>query len=70
MIDPASIGAGVIVKLAFDEFLKTGAVEATKATVAGGVELVKGLRDRIRTKLQGNERATTAIVEVKYSNAP
>jgi hypothetical protein len=69
MIDPASIGAGVIVKLAFEEFLKTGAVEAAKASVAGGVELVKGLRDRIRQKFQGNDRATTALTEVEQGNS-
>jgi len=68
MIDPASIGAGVIVKLAFDEFVKTGAVEAAKATVAGGVELVKGLRDRIRKKFQGNARATIALSEAEQGN--
>lgn len=68
MIDPASIGAGIIAKLAFEEFLKTGTVEAAKATVAGGVELVKGLRDRIYKKFQGNERATAAIAEVEQGN--
>jgi len=60
MIDPATLGAGVIAKLAFDEFMKAGAGEAAKATVAGAVELVKGLRDRIRKKFQGNERAMGA----------
>jgi len=68
MIDPASIGAGVIVKLAFDEFVKTGAVEAAKATVAGGVELVKGLRDRIRKKFQGNASATIALSDAEQGN--
>lgn len=65
MIDPATLGAGVIAKLAFDEFVKAGAGEAAKATVAGAVELVKGLRDRIRKKFQGNERAIAAITEVE-----
>lgn len=65
MIDPASIGAGVVVKLAFDEFVKAGAREAAKAAFSKTGELVKGLRDRIRKKFQGNEQATTAIAEVE-----
>jgi hypothetical protein len=41
MIDPATIAAGAIAKLAFDEFVKAGAGEVAKKTVGGAVELVK-----------------------------
>ncbi len=68
MLDPASIAASAIAKLAFDEFVKSGAGEAAKATVAGAGELVKGLRDKIRAKFQGNERALGAIAEVEQGN--
>jgi hypothetical protein len=65
MIDPATIAAGAIAKLAFDEFVKAGAGEVAKKTVGGAVELVKALRDRIRAKFQGNERAMAALAEVE-----
>jgi hypothetical protein len=65
MIDPATIAAGAIAKIAFDEFVKAGAGEVAKKTVGGGVELVKALRDRIKAKFQGNERATAALAEVE-----
>jgi phosphoribosylformylglycinamidine (FGAM) synthase PurS component len=65
MIDPATIAAGAIAKIAFDEFVKSGAGEVAKQTVGGAVELVKALRDRIKAKLEGNERATAALTEVE-----
>jgi CHASE3 domain sensor protein len=45
--------------------VKAGAGEVAKKTVGGAVELVKTLRDRIKAKLQGNERATAALAEVE-----
>lgn len=69
MLDPATIAASAIAKLAFDEFVKTGAGEAAKTTVAGAAELVKGLRDKIRTKFHGNERALRAVVEVEQGDS-
>jgi hypothetical protein len=65
MIDPATIAAGAIAKIAFDEFVKAGAGEVAKKTVGGGVELVKALRDRIKAKFQENERATAALAKVE-----
>jgi hypothetical protein len=65
MIDPATIAAGAIAKIAFDEFVKAGAGEVAKKTVGGAVELVKTLRDRIKAKFEGNERATAALAEVE-----
>jgi hypothetical protein len=69
MFDPAALAAGTIAKLAFDEFAKTGAGEAAKATVAGAVELVKGLRERIRERLSGNPSAIDAVHEVEHGNS-
>jgi CHASE3 domain sensor protein len=66
MIDPA---ASAIAKIAFDEFVKAGAGEAAKKTVGGAVELVKTLRDRIKAKFQGNERATVALAEVEQTGS-
>lgn len=58
MIDPTTIAAGAIAKLAFDEFVKSGAGEAAK-------ELVKTLKEKIKAKFEGNERATAALAEVE-----
>jgi hypothetical protein len=69
MIDPATIAAGAIAKIAFDEFVKAGAGEIAKKTVGGGVELVKALRDRIKAKFQGNERATAALAEMEQNGS-
>ncbi len=69
MIDPVTIAAGAIAKIAFDEFVKSGAGEAAKKTVGGAVELVKTLRDRIKAKFQGNERATAALAEVEQNGS-
>jgi hypothetical protein len=41
MLDPGTLAAGAIVKLAFDEFVKAGAGAAAKETVTGLVEVVK-----------------------------
>jgi hypothetical protein len=69
MIDPATIAASAITKLAFDEFVKAGAGAAAKETVAGAVELIKTLRERIKAKFQGNERATAALAEVEQTGS-
>jgi hypothetical protein len=68
MIDPATIAAGAIAKLAFDEFMKAGAGEVAKKTVGGAVEWVKTLRDQIKAKFQENERMTAALVEVEQNS--
>ncbi len=69
MLDPATIAASAIAKLAFDEFVKTSVGETAKAAIAGTVDLVKGLRDKIRAKFQGNARALGAIAEVEQGNS-
>lgn len=53
----ATLAAGAIAKLAFDEFVKSGAGEAAKRSVSGAVDLVKNLQGKIKAKFAGNERA-------------
>ena len=60
-----AIAAGKLVELAFNEFVKSGAGEIAKKTVGGAIDLVKNLRDKIKAKFQGNERAEKALAEVE-----
>jgi hypothetical protein len=62
MTDPATaITAAAIAKLAFDEFIKAGAGELAKKSLGGAIELVKALRDKIRSRFKGNPKAETAL---------
>lgn len=70
MVDPATLAAGAIAKVAFDEFVKAGAGEAAKQSVGGAIDLVKGLRDRIRAKFQGDKKAETALAQVEQDGSP
>jgi hypothetical protein len=65
-----TLAAGAIAKIAFDEFVKSGAGEVAKKTIGGAIDLVKNLRDRIRAKFQGNERAEKALTEVEQQGTP
>lgn len=65
-----TLAAGAIAKIAFDEFVKSGAGEVAKKTIGGAIDLVKNLRDRIRAKFQGNERAEKALAEVEQEGTP
>lgn len=60
-----AIAAAKLTELAFNEFIKSGAGEIAKKTVGGAINLVKNLRDKIKAKFQGNERAEKALVEVE-----
>jgi hypothetical protein len=60
-----AIAAAKVAELAFNEFIKSGAGEIAKKTVGGAIDLVKNLRDKIKAKFQGNERAEKAIAEVE-----
>ena len=60
-----AIAAAKLVELAFNEFIKSGAGEIAKRTVGGAIDLVKNLRDKIKAKFQGNERAEKALAEVE-----
>jgi hypothetical protein len=57
MIDPATIAASAIAKLAFDEFIKSGAVEAAKKTVGSAVELVKASGPILSLALSSNKNS-------------
>jgi ElaB/YqjD/DUF883 family membrane-anchored ribosome-binding protein len=65
MLDPATFTATAIAQLAFNEFVKSGAGELAKKSISGAIDQIKQLRDRIRGKLQGNDRAITALSEVE-----
>jgi hypothetical protein len=69
MLDPATLAAGAIVKIAFDEFVKAGAGESAKKTVAGAIDLIKNLRDKIRAKFQGNKKAEMALSQVEQDGS-
>ena len=60
-----AIAAAKLVELAFNDFIKSGAGEIAKKTVGGAIDLVKNLRDKIKAKFQGNERAEKALAEVE-----
>jgi hypothetical protein len=62
--------AGAIAKIAFEEFAKAGGGELAKKSVGGAIDLIKSLRDKIRDKFKGNERAETAIVEAEQQQTP
>lgn len=59
------ITAVTIAALAFNEFIKAGAGELAKKSISGGIENVKKLRDYLKSKFAGNERATGAIAQIE-----
>jgi hypothetical protein len=64
-----TLAAGTIAKLAFDEFVKSGAGEVAKQSVGGAIELVKNLRSKIKAKFQGNARVERAIQAIEQENS-
>lgn len=64
-----TLAAGAIAKLAFDEFIKSGAGELAKNSVGAAILLVKELRNKIRAKFQGNVKAETALTEVEQGDS-
>ncbi|MBS9394936.1 MAG: hypothetical protein HEQ29_17995 [Dolichospermum sp. LBC05a] len=60
-----SLTALAIAKLALGEFVKSGAGEIAKQSIGSVIDLVKNLRNKIESKLKGNERAEKALAEVK-----
>jgi hypothetical protein len=70
-MDPATaLAASAIVKLAFDEFIKSGAGELAKTSLAGAGGLINQLREAIQAKFKGNSRAEAALTEVKMQGTP
>jgi hypothetical protein len=64
-MEPMTLAAGAIAKLAFDEAIKAGAGEAAKKGVGGAIALMQQLGGMIRDRFQGNEKATKAIAELE-----
>ena len=64
-----AIAAAEIVKIAFQEFAKSGAGELAKKSVGGAIDLIKNLRDKIKAKFQGDERVEKALAEVEQGNS-
>lgn len=64
-----AIAAAKLTELAFNEFIKSGAGEIAKKTVGGAIDLVKNLRDKIKAKFKGNERAEKALAEVEQQGS-
>ena len=57
-----------IAKLAFDEFVKSGAGEVAKKAVGGAIEQ---LRSTIRERFKGkNQKAEDAIVKIEQERSP
>lgn len=70
MMEPiSSLAASAIVKLAFDEFVKSGAGEAAKRSVGGAIDLVKNLRTKIKARFQGDARAQKAIQAIEQEHS-
>ncbi|MGV0028308.1 hypothetical protein [Phormidesmis priestleyi] len=61
-MEPVTWTAGAIAKLAFDEFVKSGAGEVAKKTVGSAIEQ---LRSVIRKRFAGNKKAEEAIVKIE-----
>lgn len=66
----ATLAASAIAKLAFDEFIKSGAGELAKKSVGGTGNLVRALQERIRLKFESDEKAKTSLIEVKRQRTP
>jgi len=56
-----------IAKLAFDEFIKSGAGEVAKKAVGGAIEQ---LRSAIQKRFAGNKKAEEAIVKIEKERSP
>lgn len=63
-----AITGAAIAKLAFDEFIKSGAGEVAKKAVGGAIEQ---LRSTIRERFKGkNQKAEDAIVKIEQERSP
>lgn len=62
-----ALTGAAIAKLAFDEFVKSGAGEVAKKAVGGAIEQ---LRSAIKKRFEGNKKAEDAIVKVEKEQSP
>jgi hypothetical protein len=66
MVEPlATLTAGAIAQLAFNEFIKSSAGELAKKTLSGAIDSAKVLREKIQARFRGNQRAEVALAEVQ-----
>lgn len=66
MTDPVTaLTTGIILNLAFQEFIKGGAGELAKKSLDGAFDLAKNLQDKISAKFKGNTKAETAIATLE-----
>lgn len=64
-----TLAAGTIIKLAFDEFVKSSAGEAAKKLTGEALTKANELRKAIWAKFKGNPRAETALTEVEQNGS-
>ncbi|KAM3101859.1 hypothetical protein ACKFKF_06235 [Phormidesmis sp. 146-12] len=62
-----ALTGAAIAKLAFDEFVKSGAGEIAKKAVGGAIEQ---LRSVIKKRFAGNQKAEAAIVKIEEERSP
>jgi predicted ATP-dependent Lon-type protease len=62
-----ALTGAAIAKLAFDEFVKSGAGEVAKKAVGGAIEQ---LRSTIRKRFAGNQKAEAVIVKIEQERSP
>jgi hypothetical protein len=69
-MDPVTaIAASAIAKLAFDEFIKSGAGELAKTSLEGVGSLIKQLREKIQAKFKGDKKAETVLSQVEQDGS-
>ncbi|MER3432174.1 MAG: hypothetical protein C4288_01765 [Leptolyngbya sp. ERB_1_1] len=61
------ITGAAIAKIAFDEFVKSGAGEVAKKAVGGAIEQ---LRSTIKQRFKGNQKAEGAIDKIETEGSP
>lgn len=69
MVDPTTAAAGAIAKLAFDEFVKSGAGELAKKSLGAAITQVDELRKKIRTKFKGDVKAENALAAIEQEHS-
>jgi hypothetical protein len=64
-----TLAAGAIVKLAVDEFVKSGAGEGGKKAIGGATALAKNLWGVIKKKFEGDARAEKALAAIEQDGS-
>ncbi|KAM3098835.1 hypothetical protein ACKFKF_16320 [Phormidesmis sp. 146-12] len=62
-----ALTGATIAKIAFDEFVKSGAGEIAKKAVGGAIEQ---LRSTIKARFKGNQKAEDAIEKIEKERSP